>query len=303
MFDEDGRLDKTYIKALNAFYKHLTEIGDKVPEALKFGWRRLVKGDDDLFYTAVASYFNLYYFDSLLTNEIGKVISIDKNFKGYEVSRDLNKYSFNTESIAEIAKGWETQENRDAISEWAKFSKVIISSIPMYNRRNGRKYANNVSTVTFANAFAGLFNAILYNQSKGNIEKEGSIADLLSKLHASTNTFIKQGLKEVLQVGNLRKLIGKGLLSSYDADVLYSVNKFLFEPKTGVEDVETNYAINNFANSSYSIMDTLMGVVDRTMAINYVENKIGPDGEVIIAIKNKFPKRQREMNLRNSINA
>jgi hypothetical protein len=98
-------------------------------------------------------------------------------------------------------------------------------------------------------------------------------------------------------------LIGKNLLSSYDADVLYSVNKFLFDPKDGIESIESKNIIKNFANSSYSILDSIMGVIDRTMSMNYLENKIGPEGETVISIKSKFPKRYREMNLRNSINS
>ena len=95
-------------------------------------------------------YLNYYYekykngtcfseiFDELLKDTLGKTINIDKDLEGFEVDGHFNKYAFN-DRASELAKGWETQEYRDALEDIAKFSKLLIQSIPMFSRKTRKQ--------------------------------------------------------------------------------------------------------------------------------------------------------------------
>jgi hypothetical protein len=54
-------------------------------------------------------------------------------------------------------KGWENSENRDALNDIAKFSKLIISTIPIYSSLTGQFLNRYVTIGNFANAITSLF--------------------------------------------------------------------------------------------------------------------------------------------------
>lgn len=135
---EKGVLQKNYVQALNVFYKYLNDNKPTLSEQIRADWKNNIKGEESLLYNAVNSYVNLFYFDELLKDTLGKTINIDKDLEGFEVDGHFNKYAFN-DRASELAKGWETQEYRDALEDIAKFSKLLIQSIPMFSRKTRKQ--------------------------------------------------------------------------------------------------------------------------------------------------------------------
>lgn len=135
---EKGVLQKNYIQALNVFYKYLSDNKATLSEQIRADWKNNIRGEESLLYNAVNSYVNLFYFDELIKDTLGKTIVIDRDLEGFEVDGHFNKYAFN-DRAAELAKGWETQEYRDALEDIAKFSKLLIQSIPMFSRKTRKQ--------------------------------------------------------------------------------------------------------------------------------------------------------------------
>jgi len=108
MFNEETEeLDTQYIKTLNKFYDHIKNI-ENIDQLLTRGWIKQISGDEDLFYLATNAYVNIFYFDKLLKQTIGKkIIDIAKDVNGVEIDASYLKYTF-SEKAAELAKGWET---------------------------------------------------------------------------------------------------------------------------------------------------------------------------------------------------
>ena len=130
---------------------------------LRSSWIASITGQPSEFYDVVNAYINLMYFDKVLDKALGTYIKIDDSLlEPISVETNSNgkietkyKYSFNSGN-AETVKGWETAENRDAIKEMGKFSKLIINSIPFYNYQTKEKLNINLNAVRFSNAITRL---------------------------------------------------------------------------------------------------------------------------------------------------
>lgn len=298
---EKGVLQKNYIQALNVFYKYLNDNKANLSEQLRIGWKNTIKGEESLLYNAVNSYVNLFYFDELIKNTLGKTIVIDKDLEGFEVDGHFNKYTFN-DRVAELAKGWETQEYRDALEDIAKFSKLLIQSIPMFSRKTRKQSPSNVTMVGFTNAFTNIFAAIQYRNSTG-AKVDNDLLDCVYNMHDNPDKYIKQLLKELFTTkkNSIENFIHYGI-TSYDADVLYSVYNYVYGDTNSINAVEIDRLSKNFSNGQYPLVQCINGVVDRTMQMNYLQSTVDPDGNTYVSVKKKFHSRQREYNTRNSIN-
>lgn len=298
---EKGVLQKNYVQALNVFYKYLNDNKPTLSEQIRADWKNNIKGEESLLYNAVNSYVNLFYFDELLKDTLGKTINIDKDLEGFEVDGHFNKYAFN-DRASELAKGWETQEYRDALEDIAKFSKLLIQSIPMFSRKTRKQSPQNITMVGFTNAFTNIFAAIQYRNSTG-AKVDNDLLDCVYNMHDNPDKYIKQLLKELFTTkkNSIENFIHYGI-TSYDADVLYSVYNYVYGDSNSINAVETDRLSKNFSNGQYPLVQCINGVIDRTMQMNYLQSTVDSDGKTYISVKKKFHSRQREYNTRNSIN-
>ena len=296
--DENYTLNPDYVATLNKMYKVIKENKSNTEFKLKQGWGRQINGENDLFYLATNAYVNIFYFDRLLKHSFGKVVDIAKDAANDEVDPSYEKYSF-SKKAAELAKGWETQENRDALQDTAKFSKRIIESIPMQSHQKKTKYPFNLTMVSFSNAITNLFSSIMsINNSNKSTSTQSKILDLLFKFHAQPRTYMSQVLNELFKIKS-QKTLDEYKLNKFDLDVLYSIYDYMNK----VGQIESKYISRHFTAgmSQYPITECILGVIDRVMQMSYLQSTID-DGKTVISVKSKFPRRQREYNLRNQIN-
>lgn len=295
----NGSLVSNYESVLSDFLAYLQkrqkENKEQFDRDINQGWRTAVTSEDffDDIYRAANAFINLSYFDSLLSATLGKVISISPELKGQEVDINYGKYSFGT-SLNNMAKGWETSENRNALEEMGKFSKLLIQSIPMYERRSGKYLHSNISIVGFINAFTNLFAAAISAQANG--QKTQILTDILDT-HEDPGVLIPKILKELLKSNPTINVLKQNGLNDFDINVLYSVNKYCFDGLRSIHAIENKYNVKK-----YTLIDCIIGVIDRVTQIDYLETLTQTNGDVDVVIKSKFHSRQQEYNLRNGIN-
>lgn len=263
---------------------------------LRSSWIDSIMGKTSEFYDVVNAYINLMYFDKVLDATLGTYIKIDDSliepitFKINSIGKieSKYKYSFNSGN-AETVKGWETAENRDAIKEMGKFSKLIIESIPFYNYQNKEKLNINLNAVRFSNAITRLLD--ISNQLDA-IDH----ADFLELIH--TNHFKpEQNFPKILDMlfsdnhkSLVRKLKNLGL-TDFDLNVLYSIKKQVYQGANSYNSIEQKF-INEHGEltSRYPIVRSILGVVDSTVTMNYLQHKYNyNDGEYQTTIKIKYP--------------
>ena len=305
IFNDDSSLNPGYEEVLRIFEENV--LPDITKDRIRFGWASAINGETNYnseTFSALNSFINLKYFDSLLKEKIGKVIGIDKDVEeNVEVNADQNKYFFKT-VINDLSKGWETQENQDALETTSRFSKLIIENIPMLNYKSGKQLNYNVSSTTFAGAFCNLFSTLINCNSANKV----SITDYLFYMHRNPKKYVKKVLYNLFEgqgnYGLRTELISEGL-SEFDLNVLYSSYQFLFNPETGLEKIETNYMKNKDTSilpNQYPLIECVVGVIDRLMGINYLQYNVGTSGNMEISIKPKFRTKKKIFDLINKVN-
>ncbi len=310
LYNDDLTLNHGYEQVLRIYQEDI--LPNITKDQIRFGWASALKGEDNSkskAFIVLNSYINLRYFDSLLKEKIGKVIGIDKDVEeNVEVDASQKKYFFRT-VINDLSKGWETQENQDALETTSRFSKMIIENIPMMNYNTGSKLNYNVTTTTFAGAFCNLFNTLINSNNSGGTESANvAITDYLFYMHRNPKKYVKQLLYKLFEGrgrdGLRKELLTKGL-TEFDLNVLYSAYQFLFNKKTGLEKVELDYMRDKDSSvlpNQYPLIECVVGVVDRLMGINYLQYDLNNSGEMEISIKAKFRAKRKMYDLMNKVN-
>ena len=306
LFDGDGKLSPNYINTLNRFYNIIGKMTSKnggpnkdLQDLVDSQWKKAVTGEDHSFLKALNSYINLSYFDKLLVNALGGMVAIDANLNGFEVDATYPKYSFKATDDHK-RKGWETSENRNALDDIAKFSKLVLSIIPMKSNRTGKLLNRTVGTTAFSSTITKLFMIAPKLVSSHKVLK-----DLLYKFHSNPNYYAEKifeyivndtnGIKSSLQIGEA--------LSEFDLNVIQSVYDYVYDsnnPKS-IKSIETKYLKRKFNIGRYSIVDSVNGVMDRVMDISYLQTVYDEDSAEV-SIKKKFFSSRDQQNLEQSAN-
>jgi len=90
---------------------------------------------------AIHAYTTLKYFDSLLSETLGKTIKYNTLYKNSEVSTNVTKYQFSKDTEHQ-RKSWTDSENRTAVQNSSRFSKFILDSIPL--KVDGKDSGRNI---------------------------------------------------------------------------------------------------------------------------------------------------------------
>ena len=318
IYDSKGNINEGFEYILRLY--EAVVLPDLNQDKLRFLWAKTLTGEEleSGEFNALISYVSLRYFDTLLKYKLGKVVSINKDSEdNIEQPVFENKYSFSA-SINELARGWETAENQDALERSSNFSKMLVENITMRNYKTGRPEQYNISTTQFAFAFTNLFNVIVMNSSDNEKFKT-----YIYKMHSNPKKYIKKILKDIFignQSENLRKKLIEFGLSELDLNVLYSVFRGVFNVEDLVSDkelkkqfsddesfekIEISYMINAntpFIPNQYPLVECITGLVDRMMGVNYLEYQVNQDGKLELVIKKKFNSIRAKIRLKQKIN-
>lgn len=305
MFGPDGRVLRNYQQVFNKFYNIIKALKEKneMESNVISGWKKRISGESDLFYDALNAYVNLVYFDTVLEDTVGKVIQISNPaYKNDEWDYDYRKYGF-SKGDEHKRKGFQASENRDALNDIAKFSKLILNTIPIYSAIDGKFLNRYVSVGNFANAITSLF---------VNVFKLGdnytTLQEAVARFH--DNPYYYSGII-FSEIANTAK--NKGLWSAlrtagvnqFNLNILISVFKHVYDtsnPKS-IKSIETANTKKEFNINSYSILDAINGVIDRTMDATYLQMVYsGEHGMMEISEKSKYADRRDFFNLLNNIN-
>lgn len=267
---------------------------DEMSSELRSSWSDSVFGKRSDFYDAVNAYITLMHFDDVLENSLHTYIRIDdsliepitKETDSFGKITFKYKYSFNAGN-AETVKGWETAENRDAIKEMGKFSKLIIESIPFYNYQTKEKLNINLNAVRFSNAITRLFDI----SDRLDRVEYSDFLELINTRHLDPELVFPKILETVLKDTSLRKKLKELGLTDFDLNVLYSIKKQVYDGKQSYNAVEQDFiAKHGELTTRYPIVRTLLGTVDSTVTMNYLQHKYNfNDDEYQTTIKVKYP--------------
>lgn len=304
LFNSKGQVSGGYEVVLRLFERDI--LPDISIDKIRFGWRDSVnqtESENALLFNVLNSYLNLRYFDTFLKDKVGKVIGISKNVEeNVEVDKNQQKYFFRS-TINDLAKGWETKENQDALETTSRFSKLLIENVKMYNYETGRDLKYPLSTASFAGAFSNLFNALALCNNKNEV-----LIEYLNNMHRNPRKYIKMLLHELfygVNKKNLKDSLLENGLNQYDLNVLYSVDKFLFSDENSIEKIEFKYSTTSQSTilpNQYPLVECVMGVVDRLMSANYLQCVVNNEGNLEVSIKDKFRSSFRVFNVKNKVN-
>lgn len=306
LYDSNGKLSTNYTSTLNKFYNIVRSMTSptgspnaELQDLVNSQWKLAITGQDYPFLKALNSYINLTYFDKLIVDTLGGMVAIDSNLNGYEVDATYPKYSFKTTDDHK-RKGWETSENRNALEDIAKFSKLVLSIVPMKSNRTGKYLNRTVGTTAFSSTITKLFMIApkLASNYKG-------LKDLLYRFHENPSYYSEKifeyivkdtnGIKNSLQVGES--------LSEFDLNVIQSIYDYVFDsanPKS-IKSIETKYLKRKFNIGRYSIVDSINGVMDRVMDISYLQTVYEGD-QASTSLKKKFFSSRDQQNLEAAAN-
>ena len=92
----------------------------------------------------------------------------------------------------------------------------------------------------------------------------------------------------------------------FHINTLTSIYKYVYDTnnQSSIKSIETAAMKRQFSVDSYSIIDTLNGVIDRTMDATYLQMVYsGKSQNVVVSTKKKFKSRQSSYRIINAINA
>lgn len=303
MFGPDGRVLRNYQQVFNKFYNIIKKLKSEgnIESQIISGWKKRISGETDLFYDALNSYVNLVYFDTILEDTVGKVIQVNNPaYKDDEWDFDYMKYGF-SKGDEHKRKGFQNSENRDALKDIAKFSKLILSTIPIYSSINGKFLNRYVSVGSFANAISSLFiNAYKLGNNYTTLQK--AIVNFHENPYYYSGIIFKEISDNSTHIQNALRTIG---VNQFNLNVLTSVYKHIYDTSNprSIKSIETASTKKQFNINSYSIVDSINGVIDRTMDATYLQAVYsGENGIMEISEKPKFTDRRESFNILNNIN-
>lgn len=303
------KIVNTYNNVMDDMY---TLLQDKIQKGtleddIKFGWL-----NNNTFFEALNAYLNIQYFDYIIKEFLGKYIKINETYTEPITAETHNsvedyvfKYSFNSGN-ANSVKGWETSEVRDAIKEMGKFSKLIIESIPMIDFRFGTNIGINLNPVRFCNAIVKLKDAIdsLSEISPNTKALKDLRNEMIIKGEENFPKILELIFADKSKDSYLRKHLRTNGVSDFDFNVLYSIYNTIYKGSKSYNAIEQKFIKETGdVSTRYPIVQTLIGLINSTVAMNYLESKynINTDKQEV-RIKKKFATDQFVYNMTTNVN-
>lgn len=207
-------------------------------------------------------------FDTVLKSLFGKNMEIkNKGYIGLEVPVSTNKYKF--KSGSNMVKTWRTNENIDAISEIGNVSRLLIEQTPVLDYITGEQVRDNYLNLK---QFLHSMNKL---KDEANFHLFGErLQNYLINLHSAPNHYLRLALEEILSNGIRSKVFQVNDLNVFKSvyDKFYNKDKF-----NSLHNIINNDYKNSRAITTYDILDSISGVVDRTNSARYIEYALNQD--------------------------
>lgn len=304
VFGDNFRKLPGYEQTLNRFYNELKARKEEgsIEDLITEGWKKRLSGQNDPFYDALNSYVNLVYFDDILEDAIGRVIQLSNSgYSGIELDAQFGKYKF-SKGDEHKRKGFQNSENRNALNDIAKFSRLVLSTIPVYSSIDGKFLNRYVNVGNFANAITSLFT---HAHLLGN--NYLALQEAVTKFHANPYYYSEIIFRELSNPKtNIQQALINAGVNRFNINILTSVFRHVFDTNNpnSIKSIETASLKKQFSIDGYSIIDSINGVIDRTMDATYLQMVYSGDSEMIeVSPKKKYTDRKVSYNIVNKINA
>lgn len=260
----------------------------------------------------INAYFQLKYFDDMLKESYGKMISVRPGFKNIE-SSIVEKYSFKRDDSHE-RKDWNENESKSAVDNTAKFSKVVLQHIPLKKIIDGNVITSKTEFVG-ATKFITAVTNIFSNISK--IENNNIPSNVREYLNNFDNspTYYTYKLFEAISTDDTiqQKLLDSGILAD-DINAIYSVYDFIYknnkdiqairkQEKKSVSEIELLNLVNNFKYGKYSIVSDIAGLINNVSKSEYSETVSDSGGNSSVSIREPYNKRKSSMLYVDNVNS
>ena len=271
VFNTKGKLDSKYIIPLNKFFNLLSEYKEKgeLDSKITNGWYKTISGNTDLFYQALNSYVSLVYFDDCLKQMTDNIIRPIKGTEGSEVDRDYLKYNFYI-GTDHKHKDHLNSENRDALKDISRYSKLLVTDIKIYTETGYR--GKNCSMNDFTNAFSILFQKAFTSSS---FNSWPALQRIILNFHSNPTYYMRQLCLAIYDIqgnkinSNFQETAKKAGIPQNYIDTLYSIAKYAIElGKIDVVDITEK----GLSGTAYPKLNVLAGVADRTMEASYLQS-------------------------------
>ena len=302
-------LVRTYTNVLNKMYNLIqSKKADKTLDSeLEKGWASYITGKDDAsLYKAVNAYVNLAYFDDILKECFGDYIKINQDYDqpitvetNDGVSKVIYKYSFERGNVNAV-KTWGVEE-RDSLKEMSKFQQILIKSIPIYDYETRSIEYGRLQPKDFVGSFSKLMD--VGAQVVGDLE----FAQAVSEFQDHPDIKLEVIFKRLFENRNNKTLLNeleKLGLDQNNINYLYSVYRTVFKGKNSWKSIEDDYIREKGYTSRYFLIDTLFGVMDSNVAMNYAQTTFNHDtGEYETTIKARYSYNRTKFDIVNSVNS
>ena len=207
-------------------------------------------------------------FDTILKSLFGKNMEIkNKGYVGVEVPVSINKYQFKAGS--NMVKTWRTNENVDAISEIGNVSRLLIEQTPVLSYVTGEQIRDNYLTLK---QFLHSMNKL---KDEANFLKfSDRLQELVVNFHSAPNYYLKRILEEILNNNSRSRVFQINDLNVFKSVYEKFYNHQSFNSLYSI--INRDYKQSN-AITTYDLLDSISGVVDRTNAARYIEYAMNQD--------------------------
>ena len=310
IYTPDGGLHRGYYYALQDMQAYLDS--HNLQELINEEYcKKLFTGDSQIM-DAIHAYTTLKYFDSLLSETLGKTIKYNTLYKNSEVSTNVTKYQFSKDTEHQ-RKSWTDSENRTAVQNSSRFSKFILDSIPL--KVDGKDSGRNIGIGQLSMTISKLFSK---QQELSGSDAQG-VQELLTYLQAFHSSPILYSYKifnlissSPIVQGVLRTKVGfnstdLGIIQSlydyvysYDSDMhLKSYDKY---QNKSIRSMEYNRLKTSYNLGKYSILSDISGVIDDCMDATYFYSEYGQDGGLTVQRRVKYKDRRGSEKYKDHVN-
>ena len=299
-------------------------------DLIKIGWKKAYRRDNNPnggfdtsgteYYDAVQAWFILKNFDSLIKQEFGDTIHIDKALTGVETwtdDKDNYKYSFDISKLGRI-KGWMDDDKRNGFLESGKFSQKVLSAIPVRSWKGNHeiKLNKSIDQIRMTEAFAKMMNAVIRGKivetsaSVGYDTANNVFIKAILALHGNAKENIYNILRILFQEQNnfAQKFVEQHILSDAEMDILYSLWRHVYSNdnynvKDSLIKMENMSIGKYFTPRRYSLSECITGLIDRVASVNYLNTQYNEKtGKLTISIRKKYRDNNRVFAIREQIN-
>lgn len=302
-------LVRTYYNALQIMYNLIQskKVNGTLSAELEEGWVAAITGRGDAsLHNAVNAYVNLTYFDNILKECFGDYVNINQDFD-QPISTTTNdgntttiyKYQFE-KGNANAAKNWGI-ENHDSLKEMSKFQQVLIKSIPIYDyETRSIEYG-----LLQPRDFIGAFSKLLDIGSQVVVDME--FMQAINTFHDYPQSSLEIIFNKLFETRNNKTLLErleKLGLDQNNINYLYSVYRTVFKGNNSWKSIEHDYITDKGLSSRYFLIDTLLGVMDSNVAMNYVNTTYNHDtAEIETNIKARYSANRTKFDIINNVNS